>query len=1430
MNDPLGLFESSSNDPLGLFDESKKKPQGPIEGVTNIIKTGLGSVPFIGGSLAGLFGEGETANKEALAEAINAGDVFLSSQAASLAKPFSENLSDNTFRLLQERLNKRKQWANPNDEQTPTLAKLGGMAATAPLQIPRMFGYDAATTGKSLLDAGESLPTAVGGTAIDTAGNMVGAALPMAKPLRNLGPISQVISGSAINVAQDYLTKQAISGMASTEQAKKQFTPTAESALLAATGGAMFQAPSLLAHPIPTKGVSGDTTNLSGAKEKKALERIIRQAKNKVEEGDVLYTDKTGIANKEPISKVVSDAATIELAKKQQAEALANEVKQKDFPEGEQIPLFGDELLPHDTNQAGQLTRQPEQTALDFSFNSVPAQPKTKQDVWYTGSPEVLTKTRTLEEQATRPNAEGQKAGPGHYITMSRDLAGLYGGKEGSVYTVDKPFSNAFDFNKVDPNTRVSNETMYNNLVEQTGSRSEANKTLQGMGYDAITFTDGRGNKIANIFSERPVSLEGPARKVETFLGELELLPKEERPVPPDTPQTPRSPENIALKQQEQTKLGVLSKTVGTKDIPKEWLDVTTLEEAKHLASTEPDLRGGVSRATRQAAAGIQGVTIMSGNPLLRYIRKVSGDGRALMARLSQELVTNKQDGLAIKVQNLSGKELTSVIEALRQGSQNKFKLTPEVMDSLGFNEKQRSFVESYYKHSQALLDNQNAVRQSLGFKPIEPHEGWFTDVWKGQFKTAVFDKKGDVVAFITTDTKYGQKAAKEYYAKQYPDATFGSMLYSGLNGKNQVDVFSGLNDVLAIIAKNDPKMAEVLSRGQEVQKLANNDLFGVSKHELRKSGKVGGSEGNKPWLSREKNAKEAARAMIDYFETAIEHMALQKPLAEINKIVLDPEINQPNAKAYLQQYADHIKGNTGSVGKALNSIFDTISITGVGSRVPVNFLGHVKSAMNRKFMGLNLGFLSAQLLQPAQTWAPVASILASKIGLPQHDIVTAFARGSQWALVENLAKWYDKPELGIAPEHIKEAIKYANDRGLFAFNELELSHRATKKAITRKVGSALDFTISAGDRATKLPAFLGLVDMLYEGGSVPLKEALSIAEKSLETGMTNYHPWERPLMYQKLGVLGQFAGGLTTFKHSQANLYSKTIQEAFGRAKDPRSMLLMTGSMLFFAGITGMMGYGEADQLYGKITEMVYGKPHTIREDFLKGMPEFLKSGVVSAASDLNFQAKVSAADMVPDTVAKAVSPHLEAAGKVIGSVAKAVNDPSKVNIKGAVQELMPTGLSKLSERLMNTDERGRILGKDGLPKYETPSDPVEAAKVTKAREVGSYLGMGTLYDAIKGADLYKDRQAYKVQQDKQKAMASKIKSAIAGKEYARAFVLAKEYDGISNVPGSGMAIVEENIKKASVERNLSPKQRAQGTPKDLRSVRKYQEFNDGE
>ena len=166
---------------------------------------------------------------------------------------------------------------------------------------------------------------------------------------------------------------------------------------------------------------------------------------------------------------------------------------------------------------------QKDPTITEDLVREAPAAPK-----WYTGAPQELTATRTLAEQSARGNAEGQFAGPGHYITQSRDLAGTYGGKEGRAYEVAEPFSNAFDFNKVTDGK--SGQTRYNEMVERVGSKTEANAELQRQGYDAITLTSPRGEKIANIFEQRQVTDIGPAREAPKAAGELTLEPLDEVP------------------------------------------------------------------------------------------------------------------------------------------------------------------------------------------------------------------------------------------------------------------------------------------------------------------------------------------------------------------------------------------------------------------------------------------------------------------------------------------------------------------------------------------------------------------------------------------------------------------------------------------------------------------------------------------------------------------------------------------------------------------------------------------------------------------------------------------------------------------------------------------------------------------------------------
>jgi hypothetical protein len=151
----------------------------------------------------------------------------------------------------------------------------------------------------------------------------------------------------------------------------------------------------------------------------------------------------------------------------------------------------------------------------------------TEPDVYFTGSPqEGMTLTRTLEEQSGRKNANDQFAGPGHYTSTSRDLAGTYGGPTGRLYEVAEPFTKPFDFNAVDAGTRKSGKAQYDEMVKRLGSKSAANAELRTKGYDAITFTNPRGEKIANVFEARALKDAGPARGPAKASKPLELEPK----------------------------------------------------------------------------------------------------------------------------------------------------------------------------------------------------------------------------------------------------------------------------------------------------------------------------------------------------------------------------------------------------------------------------------------------------------------------------------------------------------------------------------------------------------------------------------------------------------------------------------------------------------------------------------------------------------------------------------------------------------------------------------------------------------------------------------------------------------------------------------------------------------------------------------------
>ena len=131
-------------------------------------------------------------------------------------------------------------WANPNMAEQNFGGKLLGNVATLPAQFAAM-PFSPVSTGQDFLDKGESLPRAQAAGAIDTVGNVFGAAMP------GLGSSLPMKTATTFggNALQEFVSKSLTQSVAKNEETKEAYKPTFEDAVLAGvTGLPMLAIPS----------------------------------------------------------------------------------------------------------------------------------------------------------------------------------------------------------------------------------------------------------------------------------------------------------------------------------------------------------------------------------------------------------------------------------------------------------------------------------------------------------------------------------------------------------------------------------------------------------------------------------------------------------------------------------------------------------------------------------------------------------------------------------------------------------------------------------------------------------------------------------------------------------------------------------------------------------------------------------------------------------------------------------------------------------------------------------------------------------------------------------------------------------------------------------------------------------------------------------
>jgi hypothetical protein len=879
---------------------------------------------------------------------------------------------------------------------------------------------------------------------------------------------------------------------------------------------------------------------------------------------------------------------------------------------------------------------------------------------------------------------------------------------------------------------------------------------------------------------------------------------------------TPESPEVVEAKKQfdADRRREMVAKIVGG-TLESYKADVDSPEKVIALASSAKDLGKVQAAKAKTISPGINSVAISSNNPLVKFARDSVSRTIRQTEKFTRQYVTGP-DGFGAKLKKLDQSEQNAVVGALQYADRKQQTLTPEALKENGFNQNQIDFIQHVQKMDEVKLQVWNKVREQLGLPLVKERAGHFAGNFDGDYRTLVFDKDKNIVGVITTNTAYGNAKIRSQVKAKDKNLTFAETKRGSLGGSGpKASIFTGFNDILNIISKDDPRFAKIQEVIDAAIKDRGDSLYGASLHAESKKG-IWGNEGNKPWLDKNENTKAALKSFVDYWENGIaSHLNLPTEVA-LKEVMDNPALDHmPNAKQYVDKYIQNYTGRSvGTLGDSINKIIDApFRYTGLGPTVPRNIITQFNKRASQFTMGfVNPLFLLTQYLQLPQMGVPEMIKLGEAVGKSPLDIEASMSKtikdGLKLALEEHTGKKTD------VDQFTRDAYQYAQDNGLLTFSEYANARDIFQNKASKAFDQVADYAREKAEQSTRPVMFLATVDLLKNSGMSP-KQIYDTAYNVTQHAMVNYHQSEKPLMYGRLGVLGNAAGSLQTFKHAYLGQMGTLIKDAAKGSPGPLGAALV--ALLAFSGIKGVPFYQEADELVKAITDKYFSDRKSIADLALKNFPEWSKSGALSTLSGVNMQSRLSAADVLPNSPLEAVSPFASWAGKIGEAgfdVAKNNDELAWSNLATAVA---PSGTLKgLTENAVKTNEDGSTINRTGERDYP---------RTERDTAIRKYTGGSSLDESLAKSATYEDSVNQKSRQDAQKNITKKAQRMLvqgslteeAMQEFMADYVKEK---------GDPQQLVDALVQYAQTM-NLTTKQRLEGTPSGLSSVHRYQNYN---
>lgn len=747
----------------------------------------------------------------------------------------------------------------------------------------------------------------------------------------------------------------------------------------------------------------------------------------------------------------------------------------------------------------------------------------------------------------------------------------------------------------------------------------------------------------------------------------------------------------------------------GLKDIFSEIAPIEkSVEELKPFILKEEDLGGDkAARLGRQMVAGVKLLGFGTQNTVVRLGGQVVDGAMRRAEKFMREEVQKKDVGLKARWEKLTSKEQDSLWPAMI-AAEGKEVLSKERLLQLGMSDKQMAAYGKYREVMDKVFGRINAARESIGKKPIPARQGYIMSRFLGDFKIDVTDAAGNRIHSVGATTQWGAERAAALLKERYPELTLSKVRHEPIHRIGSTDdATKGFQSLLHMLDDEDPRVAAIESTMQEFINGKGYDVLGYKRHFIPKSEvPVKGFEGNKEWQTQRQNTKEGLHATLVYIDQAMKWAELQEANKTIKQLLSDKEIveKQPNATDFVKGYFDQVAGRSQGLTKAIDTIADFVAEnTGIGHSLQTRSLRETKQFFTSLYLGFwNLGFSASQILQPIQMLPPWFHYLhrqgATK-ALPE-----AMAGGMRDAV------WY-----GFNNEKMsgfgKEAMKYADDFGITDAHFLDDVRSINESKAHDWYTKISTYNMTAPEKVARRMTYLMFSHFLNANGMKMSKKLFETAANLTDMSMVDYRLHERANMYKSLGVIGESASALTTFKH---NYYSQMW--ALGKRGGAPVLGSMIGMSMLFAGMMGFYGREEVDAIINLINEFSPKRVPTMTEIVLK-TPDLVAFGGLSAATGLDMSPKFSMSNLFPDSLSKAIFPFGTTTANVAKLATDLINNPTKSQGMRIAHEVAPGPVKAATEQYFSTPEM-TLNPKTMEGKYSrTPAE--QAARYASLRSV---------------------------------------------------------------------------------------------------------------